>query len=106
MQITYELALELKKAGFPQKYGVGNQMSYVDENNTFGNLDSEEQCYVPLLEELIDACGEEFIGLFTRSYGGKVYKWGAQSWEGEGTTSLGKTPLEAVAKLYIALNKK
>ena len=69
------------------------------------------EVYVPLLHELIEACGDRFIGVRKVKEGSK---WGA---EAEGLASptqkflykldgivFGDTPEEAVANLWLALN--
>ena len=66
----------------------------------------EETFYFPVLSELIEACGDRFESLR------KGTQWHAMSVnEMGGATDTfimksGKTPEEAVAKLYIELNKK
>jgi len=106
--ITYELAKDLKDAGFPfkEKHAV----------------EIDGQLYKAFtLSELIGACGEEFLGLTKlndddpdKAEGG----WYADTrtegcncdyesdphfnWKSE----FGKTPEEAVAKLWLALNNE
>lgn len=70
--MDYELALKLRKAGFPH--------------------------YIPTLEKLIEACGD-FAALCKASNG----SWTAESWSDHEVT--GPTPIEAVANLWLALNK-
>lgn len=90
--MKYELAKSLKDAGwkFP----------------TFS--DGEEVLVAPTLEELIGACGDGFQAL--------IYK-GIEIWLADGGERIGgiygnehllqaKTPTEAVARLWIALNPK
>lgn len=108
----YELAVELEQAGFPQT-GAGhmeNENGYqpfggIRDNDGYGNF-----VYFPTLEELIEGCGSDF-DLLTHdpNFGmrGKLRLkalWWATSWsrKEEG----GSTPSEAVARLYLALNKK
>ena len=109
--MNYELAKQLKDAGFRQtgdnesRYG-GLKKAYapIDENYT-----SDLNAYVPTLEELIEACGERF-----NSMGGDVRTkewWAAERPEGLFVETFplrctGSTPTEAVAYLYLALNKK
>ena len=68
-----------------------------------------EYTNVVYLHELIEACGEEFLAL---SQGTRL-KTGEQTWAAEGEDEplepivvFGNTPEEAVAKLWLALNKK
>lgn len=100
--MNYELAKELKDAGFPQG-GVNRERGF--------NIDTGEPIMYPRLSELIEACGEPFYSLHA-----------ADGWDGkEWFASLnhdsrkliasnakcsGKTPEEAVARLWLALNKK
>jgi len=108
--MTYELALQLKKAGFPQKAGM-----YLHEDGLTGNTDRNGSFYkggvfIPTLSEIIEACGADFPSL------SRV--WGDNS-EGEwicnkpqydcgsdGEITRGSTPEVAVAKLWLVLNRK
>ena len=111
--MNYKLAKKLKDAGFPQK--GENYWRCKCKECTGGD---EEKCkcsdneyvYVPTLEELIDACGEKNIVL----WGCKKdnYYASISSYDHiEGTEKMieaqtyGKTPTEAVAKLYLKLNE-
>lgn len=87
--MDYELALELKNAGFKQS---GDNFDLDMPANIKG-------CYVPSLEELIEACGEKFYDL-TKESG----FWFSSSTDG---FEIGdSTPSEAVARLWIALQAK
>lgn len=124
MNITYELVKQLKEVGFPQRLG-----KYLGEKGTYhyGSIPEDlayEQdqedikqlrlAYVPDLSELIDACGEEFDELSFEKIcrGEDSYEddWHCVGFkekviENNGyINTYGKTPEEAVAKLYIALN--
>lgn len=83
----YELALELKKAGFPQ-------------------LEEGDYVSIPSLEQLIEACGEKLNGLINK--GGVWIATGGEhrGFYGDDFVPVGKTPTEAVARLWLALNKK
>ena len=102
--MNYELALALKNAGFPQE---GNGISYdvltsagVYEDNVF-----RENVYYPTLEELIEACGDKFAEL-SRGNSQVDAPWTASGFPIKlGNAGQGKTPLEAVAHLWLALNK-
>lgn len=83
--MNYELAKELKEAGFPTP-------------QTIDTLKVEK--FRPTLEELIEACGDGIIGL-TR--GAVTEDWLATN---NTYTVSGPTPTEAVARLWLALNKK
>jgi hypothetical protein len=75
----HDLALELKEAGFPQRH--------------FGRF---LDCADPTLSQLIEECGEHFAHLATQKKGEWDCNWGA---------ALGRTPEEAVARLWLALHK-
>ena len=86
--MDYELAKELKDAGFPQHPHCG----------TCPNM---EFC-IPTLSELIAACGDEFYSLVKAETG----EWFAYSSTDELNTVAkrgGKTPEEAVSRLWLAL---
>ena len=57
---------------------------------------SGDRVYVPTLEELIDACGENFGSLHKQNDGWLAYANCDQS-------CFAKTPAEAVARLWLAL---
>lgn len=88
--MTYKLAKRLKEAGFPQPER--------SEDLPMRNGNWIMDVYEPTLEELIDACGEGFFSLERNDR-----EWNAAKHPSE---QRGKTPLEAVAKLYIKLNAK
>lgn len=101
--MTYELALKLKAAGFPLKEG------WVDSRECFKLPDGTGDtvvCQVPTLEELIEACGNDFWHVE------HVMATTYDFWRAEGhplvvDSSVGKgsNALEAVARLWLALNK-
>ena len=102
--MDYKLAKELKDAGFPQ----GDCTCEATESNPEAvckEMRSGMRCNPPTLSELIEACGESFLKLV------KI-----QLTEGEGVSyfesvstykekGFGSTPEEAVARLWLALNK-
>ena len=104
--MAYELAKELKDAGFPQPAfdfkGVVLFAEYGEPVDT--------QAYAPVLSELIEACGTNFGGLVRLSEGA----WNAATpvidtgmSYGEPSTEVeGSAPEEAVARLWLALNVK
>lgn len=98
--MKYKLALDLKNAGFPK--GVDGWC--IDHGNE--KHPNETLCkypYAPTLDELIEACG---LGLVA------INRDSPDTWIAVGQTKggllkeEGKTPEEAVAKLWIALNPK
>lgn len=95
--ISYELCKELKEAGFPQPIpAVKGAYQVLSEDRR------DTAVYEPTLSELIEACGEG-LGDLTRSHSG----W-ATNVENvlRNPQTEGSTPEEAVARLWLALNKK
>lgn len=106
--MNYQLALELKNAGFPQRFvGGDHHLSgwWIDEDNKpYGHENGNEtECYVPTLSELIEAIQVPF-SLHKQADGRFNAEYEAEPLEPEWFE--GFTPLEAVAKLYIVLHKK
>jgi len=93
--INYQLAKQLKDAGYSQEMGEGVMVSPVI-------FDKKKCVYKPTLSELIDACGEEFVALIAPTVIEK--RWSAVRLLR--TDLFGKTPEEAVAKLWIKLNEQ
>ena len=85
--MNYELAKQLKEAGFPQ-----HKPNCVDKD--------QWEYYSPSLSELIEACGEEYRMM---KYSVEHLGWFAGGYKEEG---FGQTPTEAVANLWLELNKK
>jgi hypothetical protein len=89
--ISVELAKQLKEAGFPQR-GAGH-IDPVD-------LSLSLSLYYPNLDDLIEACGDDFESLH---YGrNRQMKWKATCHEG--FHELGISPHEAVAKLWLSIH--
>lgn len=109
--ISCELAKKLKNAGFSQKSDYGYRTYYNGEVgivNYHRDIPSENDVYIPTLSELIEACGDRFGSLERLAKGEKQWfkasgwfepKWTVYSFDGE-------TPEEAVANLWLELNKK
>jgi len=95
--INYKLAKQLKDAGFPQ-------WNSQKKGDRFCK-GTKKECYIPTLSELIEACGEEFLRLLKLNNG----EWTCENRFGEvGIGDIivwGKSPEEAVAKLWLKLNK-
>ncbi len=115
--MDYELAKELKDEGFPQK--SGNHLSDAKNCKAHGCMKglplSCHTAYLPTLSELIEACGEEFDSLDAPVWDlEKNPTWEASAMYDPHSLELpeifyeerGKTPEEAVARLWLALNKK
>ena len=102
--MDYELAKELKDAGFPQN-GTGGWTYAPDKLVTRPT----DRVYVPTLEELIEACAERFAGLDRQGKG-----WRATGIMVAGDLNRhetlipldGATHSEAVARLWLDLNEK
>jgi len=95
--MTYETAKKLKDAGFPMEYELDN-FSDFDKYKAWIDID---------LSELIEACGDKFDALGKCKDDGMsriVDGWIAV--DEDNKRRWGKTPEEAVAKLWLALNKK
>lgn len=104
--IDYELAKELKESGFPLRQSKALKLVYF---NKFGESVShgviteidDIEIIIPTLEELIKAC-KDFASLCATSSG----IWTAEVWSEELLPVEGLTPEEAVARLWLAINKK
>lgn len=97
--MNYELAKELKDAGFPQ--GMGDYL-YAPDVKEWGANDMAQS---PTLSELIEACGPDNEFTLWKQPSG----WQAINGHyGDDATAegSGSTPEEAVAWLWLALNKK
>ena len=111
--MNYEIATQLKDAGFPQ---LGDyafvKTDFVDKESTVevryvGGIHPTSLYQIdivvfsPTLEELIEACGDKFRRVFVTWLPSAC--WHAESYPeyvGRGSTSS-----EAVARLWLALNK-
>jgi len=101
--MNYELALQLKNAGFPQTNKGG--IFQGDEIKTELPGKAFEMVSDPTLSELIEECGDRFDKLeLIQSLDGKTKEWeatGDKYWNGYGSN-----PKEAVSNLWLAINKK
>lgn len=112
--LNYKLALQLEKAGFPLndkrrlEYYIRMKSELASPNVvTFYDKDTnkERYVYIPLLDDLIDACGDKFSCL-ERCITKPWCAWMKSEYKGKGVSHFyGKTPEEVVAKLWLALNK-
>ena len=103
--MNIKLAKQLKEAGFPIKKlkdgdGEGKIINYSDD------IAHSDFAYQPTLSELIEACGEHYFSMEEGS-GEKIIKgeWYAKKRD-KNIRAEGKTPAEAVAKLWLKLNEK
>ena len=96
MKMNYKLAKQLKEAGFPEIQWSGIRIDGVE---------SEVKYHLPTLSELIGACGDEF-GELQRdkdAVGDVIFIAIHRSIKD--MAEYGKTPEEAVAKLWLKLNE-
>lgn len=110
----YELATKLKEAGFPQTgvdtYSKDNWKLLSDGSGRGMPIDRNLGAYCPTLSELIEACGEFFCRFELQYHPNKHITmdcWWAYARDLKDNTFDigGQTPEEAVAMLYISLNK-
>jgi len=102
--ISYKLAKQLKDAGFKWgkpcdckkciKYGINKKK--INVWIQYGDK------YRPTLSELIEGCGDRFLALSRYEKTNGSIEWGACI---TNTEEMAKTPEEAVAKLWLKLNK-
>lgn len=114
--MKYELAKKLKEAGFGEDKDVPDTQSSPSGKGDWlygpKGVPNDEMVYVPTLSELIRACGERlaYIGPFrSLSDGGnEIVGWGCADFHDEEKKMVydGSTPEEAVANLWLELNKK
>jgi hypothetical protein len=100
--ISHDLATELKDAGWPQ----GGDGGWITSPHKIV-VRSGDRVYAPTLSELIEACGDTFQMLIR-----DIDKWACKRFEPARwshdleTLSVGSTAEEAVARLWLAHNKK
>jgi len=94
--MNYELAKQLKDAGFPL-----NMSDHLECDYNHTEFIDRVWYHIPTLSELIEACGEGFWSLTKH-----INFWQTNWRDGIGGDTAGKTPEEAVANLWLAINKK
>lgn len=122
--MTYELAKELKDAGFPQPdasyQGTYKYFPVGFTDREFLDFTDEQKksmsFYIPTLSELIEACGNIFLWKFEKEWCAGYHdpEDNRGEWDNcyidlsfvKGKIGYGSTPEEAVARLWLALNKK
>jgi hypothetical protein len=92
--ISYELAKELKDAGFPQ-----------NAENRVALKNGYDYAYPPTLPELIEACGDIEFELHCYPFTKFDARYFVIERLGEDDMERQPTPEIAVAKLYLALHK-
>lgn len=115
--LSYETAVKLKKEGFPNSRGW-EEADVFEIGKCMVRGDQSEFSLVPTLSELIAACGDEIAGLSAiRNETGKIVAWHAYDWGHEigdacidtdccPEATVGPTPEEAVANLWLSLQGK
>lgn len=124
--MNYELAKQLKDAGFPQKvwsfylgnyaYNEKGELHLLHVDNDEGGLvgndynhreeSNHEWTKCPTLSELIEECRKELDEIVIYITDNLVEVKGANPTYGLDLSVEGSTPEEAVANLYLAINKK
>ena len=108
--MNYELAKELKEAGFPQNDTWDGSLFLCQHSQPKSRdeaaahilvADKCKLAKVPTLSELIEACGIRFWRI---TFVDTSMEWTAEA--SFPSLEIGKTPEEAVARLWLALNKK
>jgi len=109
--MNYELAQELKDAGFPNikdlQHRQGREFILSDgsvPDYSLGNAENVTAWFIPILEELIEACGERFDRLLAYHDTGAWEATREHNPDGLFKSASGKTPTEAVARLWLALD--
>lgn len=101
--MNYELAKQLKDAGFPLDSGAGHS-EFITKDIPMGQA---YWLYFPTLEELIEACGDETIQL--RYYSSRISNTPSIRRcvaKIKDTLGIGWSLEEAVARLWLALKRK
>ena len=95
-----ELAKQLKDAGFPQS--GRSRLAYNDRGELWEGAGGT---YCPILEELIEACGKQFLNVNRYAFSSVRIEWEANATTDNGYFhGEGLSPTEAVARLWLALN--
>jgi len=102
--MTYETAKKLQDAGYPQQPRFMQQISVNNENvNEFVQNAVGRCCFhFPTLSELIEACGGGSLKIERFVHVTRGIIWEARI---RGTQVSGQTLEEALAELWLALNK-
>jgi hypothetical protein len=109
--MNYELAQELKDAGFPNIKDLQHRQGreFILPNGSvpvysLGDAQNIKDWFIPILEELIEACGEKFDRLVAHHDRGAWDATSEKDSDGFFKSASGKTPTEAVARLWLALH--
>ena len=109
--MNYELAQELKDAGFPNikdlQHRQGREFILPDGSvsvYSLGDAQNVDAWFIPILEELIEACGKKCDQLVAYHNKGAWNAISEKDSDGFFKSASGKTPTEAVARLWLALH--
>ena len=108
--MDYELAKKLKEAGYPQ-IRIGEHFNHrvgSHSDDYGGSSDAPCDCLqdrFPTLEELIQACGDEF-GALVRKNGSWCAIRMTDLENADERGYIGKTPAEALCRLWLVLKSK
>ena len=103
--MNYELAKRLKDAGFPQTKSQYGEYYITGSPGTFLGLipRNDDILTFPTLEELIEACGDNLMSI--DNIDSRVSMWRSVT-PFPHKAFFGTSPIEAVAGLWLAINKK
>jgi hypothetical protein len=101
--MNYEICKKLKDAGFLQG-GNDCSLCYIEPNGDLKSdwNNSEDSAYIPTLSELIEACGGRFKTLTKDKKHRDWIVWHDDEYQ----SFTDSTPEEAVARLWLSLNKQ
>jgi hypothetical protein len=109
--MNYELAQELKDAEFPNikdlQHRQGREFILPDGSvpvYSLGDAENVKGWFVPILEELIEACEKRFDRLLAYHDTGDWEATSEKDSDGLFKSASGKTPTEAIARLWLALH--
>ncbi len=113
--MDYELAKELKDAGFPIRILTEEELGHTEDPDDCPISPSVEEdfdgtvYFTPTLSELIEACGDKIHGISRYHNGVYTDGWFACGLLNDVDSFTdkfqGKTPEEAVARLFLYLNR-
>jgi hypothetical protein len=106
--LSFTLAKRLKAAGFPQRFAGGtafNEQGLATQRvGDMQWMTKTTDISVPTLNELIKACGDKFGGLES-FLDGTRNRFRAYTQLPGTLSAYGETPAEAVARLWLLLNR-
>lgn len=107
--MRYELAKQLKDAGFPQEdalYYFTDEMSEDSDPMYYAGIETpmDDDIAAPTLEELIEACGDEITSMYRADKLSEGRVWVVKCCDRETHVGIGVTLTIAVAHLYLDLN--